>query len=942
MTDSQFRVIRPDDMLVFDLGTVNLDLDTGGARLTRRDAGADALIVLQLPSQHTIESVVGSPPSTPVAAFGAGPTSLPFLLPTGQDGLPLTLAQLLDWAGLSLALVPNFPPDEGEVSVFGGTPRIAIEFPTRLLLTTEGMMQWTHRAEPFTVAGRTELWHTTLTSTDGSNAILRAYAVTPGRPSRGPDMAMLSDPNLADLVALTSSQDVTGTAPLEADRFTLTPLGASVRIQGAWSGLTAADGSPGPSTSLASYQQTTGLGRDQYLRVVDRGYLSSGHRASSIVVFKRQFLTADGDVVAGMQSTRHIAIQQPEITYGDAVGYQFEGREMPFRSLRATTLVTPPLDPYQDGTMFQPSVNNAFYRFPMVGTDAEGRQISLDLPLLFVPDGTNQVMTVEKYNGDYSEENRTAQLAGQSMALAEPADGEPGSTCLPVTSLRFLMHPVSNHPLGALPILERAVVRVPAVRMVTGGTGETTVSHHDGYLHQGIESHPSGAYLSADTPVPVAFGAQQAGGLARPDVAIDTITSRAGAIPAAFAGAAGIDPGTLKSLFGQARLLGTIALGDLLGNIPVPNPNDFKQLAEDEIQKRLADGLLTTPILRVTDLPVPPGTENLPRPGSVLRYLWTPPLNDGFGPLKLTGASLKLEARTVCSPDAATQSVVHGELNNFAIELAGVARMHIDGLSFTAQPGRQPEVRAHGFKLDFLDRLEFVNTLRDLLPADAFGGGAFIDVKPSGITAGVSLAVPDGGIGVFSLQNLRLSAALQIPFDEQPLSLRFSVSERHHPFNLSVAMIGGGFLSLVVDPHGIQLAEGALEFGGNLSLDLGVASGGVYLMGGVYFAIAAEPGGKQRIDITGYVRCGGYLSVLGIISVTVEFYLGLTYHKDSAAHTSEVSGIGTVSVGVHVLFFSKTVSLTLERHFPGAKADPGFGECVTQTDFDEICQAYAQ
>ncbi|MFI6151798.1 hypothetical protein ACIBCA_03770 [Kitasatospora sp. NPDC051170] len=959
MTDSRFRVIRPDDMLVFDLGTVNLDVDTAGARLTRHDAGADALIVLQLPSQHTVEAVIGSPPSEPVDAFAAGPTSLPFLVPAGLDGLPLSLAQLLDWAGLTPATVPTtLSPDEGEVSVFGGVPRIAIEFPARLLLTPDGMAQWTHRTDPFTVAGRTELWHTTLTALDSTHAKLRAYAFFPGRPAR--DAVVLSDKHLSDLHSLTSAQDVDGTAPLDAERFTLTPLGASVRIQGSWAGLTAAGGGPGPSTGLTAYQQITGLGRDQYLKTVDRGYLNTGHLASMIEISERQFLNESDGVVAGMTTIRYIAVLQPEIVYGDAVGYGSGGREMPFRSLRLTTLATPPIDlppgasppppPPPPGTPppppppppppFVPAVQGAPFPFTMIGTDAEGRQISLSMPLMFVPAGTGLGTMVLTYNQDVPEADRTAQLAGQSMALAEPAQDEPGTTCLPVTSLTFRMTQASGHPLQALPSLASAVVRVPAVRMVTGGSGETTVTHDDGYLQNGIDNHPSGTFLSTVAPLAMGFAAQQAGGLARPDVAIGAITSRAGAIPAAFASATGIDVGALKDLFGNAKLLGTIALGDLLKEIPVPDPGAFKQVAEAELQQLLAAGKLTTPVLRVSDLPVPPGPDGLPRLGSELRYLWSPPLNSGNDILKLDGASLTLDARTVCSPDAATQSTVHGELSNFSIELAGVAKMHIAGLSFTAQPGRQPEVKAHGFDLQFDGELEFVSTLRDLLPADAFGSGPFIDVTTSGITAGVDLAVPDSGVGIFSLQNLRLSAALHIPFDDQPLSLRFSICERHHPFNLSVSALGGGgFLSLVIDPKGIQLAEGALEFGGNLSLNLGVASGGIYAMGGVYFAIDSH----GSVVITGYLRCGGYLSVLGIVSVTVEFYLGLTYHKDADAHTSEVSGVGSVTVGVHVAFFSKTVSLSLERHFPGGKSDPTFAECFPPgTDhWDKYCRSFA-
>ena len=85
---------------------------------------------------------------------------------------------------------------------------------------------------------------------------------------------------------------------------------------------------------------------------------------------------------------------------------------------------------------------------------------------------------------------------------------------------------------------------------------------------------------------------------------------------------------------------------------------------------------------------------------------------------------------------------------------------------------------------------------------------------------------------------MALNAAVELPFlDGKPL-FDFGISTREHPFCLTVAFLGGGgFFHLQLDTGGIRLLEAALEFGAAASIDLGVASGGVHIMAGVYFAM---------------------------------------------------------------------------------------------------------
>jgi hypothetical protein len=122
---------------------------------------------------------------------------------------------------------------------------------------------------------------------------------------------------------------------------------------------------------------------------------------------------------------------------------------------------------------------------------------------------------------------------------------------------------------------------------------------------------------------------------------------------------------------------------------------------------------------------------------------------------------------------------------------------------------------------------------------------------------------------------------------------------------------GGGFFSLqLAPPAKIVQVEGAFEFGGCFAIDLGVASGRVYLLAGIYFRIAGS-----CVEVEGYVRCGGALDILGLITVSVEFFMGLKFLDKPDGYY--LTGRATVTVSIELLFFSASVSLSVERTFLG-------------------------
>ena len=188
------------------------------------------------------------------------------------------------------------------------------------------------------------------------------------------------------------------------------------------------------------------------------------------------------------------------------------------------------------------------------------------------------------------------------------------------------------------------------------------------------------------------------------------------------------------------------------------------------------------------------------------------------------------------------------------------------------------------------------------------------------IEAGFTLDIPSLSVGIFSLQNISLGAAVTVPFiGSSPARLRFNFCTRENPFLLTVSLIGGGgFFAVGVGLDGLDMLEATFEFGGNFALSLGVASGGVSIMAGIYFKVMKgdKSDTPDSTKLAGFVRICGAVEELGLITVTVESYMELVYGK--VGDQSKAYGDATLTVEVSVLFFSKSISLSVHREFAGS------------------------
>jgi hypothetical protein len=343
--------------------------------------------------------------------------------------------------------------------------------------------------------------------------------------------------------------------------------------------------------------------------------------------------------------------------------------------------------------------------------------------------------------------------------------------------------------------------------------------------------------------------------------------------------------------------------------------------AKHELQKNVANltHFLSDAAGFINDVKAFAGAIPLELPKEIkVRFDWKPLVKDwGFVPGEplfiakgINGKPCTLligvEARVRTDGKSSPSASVICSLDNFTLDLiapASFIKLHFEKIQFLAGTGKKADVNVVIAGITFVGVLSFVEALKSLIPLDGFSDPPAIDVDASGIHASFSIALPNLAIGIFSLQNMSLGAGFTIPFiGLEPLSVYFNFCTRESPFLLTVSFLGGGgFFGITIDPQGVQLLEAAFEFGASLSMDIGVASGGVHIIAGIYIRIEKDDG-----SLTGYLRIGGEMSILGIISVSIELKMELTYEFGSG----KVIGRATLTIEIENFIYSFSVELT--------------------------------
>ena len=294
--------------------------------------------------------------------------------------------------------------------------------------------------------------------------------------------------------------------------------------------------------------------------------------------------------------------------------------------------------------------------------------------------------------------------------------------------------------------------------------------------------------------------------------------------------------------------------------------------------------------------------------------------------------TLAVEVQAPTKPGKQPRAFVACSLTPFELRLIGTSAafviLRFEVIEFSIAAGKKPDVNvklADGDGVRFVGPLEFVDTLRQLIPFDGFSDPPYLDVSAEGVKTGFDFPIPDVAIGVFALTNVSLGAHLKVPFIDESIETAFNFSTKENPFRLQVSLFaGGGFFGITITPDRVRVLEAALEFGAAISVDFGVASGSVSVMAGIYFRLETEASGDENAQLAGYFRMRGEVDALGLISVCIELYLELSYETA----TGKAVGRATITIEVEVAFFSASVSISCEKKFAGSNGDPSFVEVM--------------
>jgi hypothetical protein len=296
-----------------------------------------------------------------------------------------------------------------------------------------------------------------------------------------------------------------------------------------------------------------------------------------------------------------------------------------------------------------------------------------------------------------------------------------------------------------------------------------------------------------------------------------------------------------------------------------------------------------------------------------LSYDWHPKIQP-FEPVFLLdeGADFVVSAKATLSvplPGAAPPSVdITASLTKFSINLIGSPSfviVKIDSLTFTSHNGSSPDCRVSIKTVEFGKDMSFVKSLAEALNPSK---GPFIELADGAIKAGFRFAVESLPSAGMTVMGLAIEVAVALPFNGDPVRCEFGISDQQHPFLLSFGIYGGGgFLQLQLGLDGVQLLQGALEFGLVSSISIGPLRGEGFIVGGIYFRIA-----KNDAKVCGFVHAHGHMDIFGLISLDVDLYVGVCYLN------GVVTGTATFSVHVSILFFSEDFSLQASYTFGGS------------------------
>jgi hypothetical protein len=402
---------------------------------------------------------------------------------------------------------------------------------------------------------------------------------------------------------------------------------------------------------------------------------------------------------------------------------------------------------------------------------------------------------------------------------------------------------------------------------------------------EGIVGEDGGLVDAAGVPIEEVRGivvdftrsSERSGGLVAPKVAADGLSRTAG--PVNVDGLESLDP---AKLFDTAATLLGFPLAELLG-----------PLTREQIPAIATVLSGPQPVAMLAWPPYPPGTPPDQRPRQELTA------SAPFGPVDgRPKPTLALEVRTA-GADVRTECTVRDFSLSFPAD-DPLLRLTFREVRYVQEAGKPPALAIEGLDASFLGDLDLLATLQDKI--GLAGASPTVRAEGSAVVASYSLAVPDAAAGAFVMRNLRFDASITVPFQGDPVVVALGFASRAMPFSLSVMMFGGGgYVDVELDHAGLRRLEIVLEFGASVGVDFVIAQGEAHVLGGIRYELL--PSGAAQV--VGFLRVGGSLEVLGLVSVSVELVLSLGYETTG----NRLVGRATLVIELDLTLFSDSVEL---------------------------------
>src|SRR6185437_4377719 len=721
-------VLRADDLLYCQFELVNLALGssaTGAPQLTRAAAGP-AFIVVRLPPQTIAEQVVPPGASEPALPFGAGlagPSRLAFLVPDDMPAVPFRLDAFLALMGKANLVIANDLASD----------TTAIECPDRLLLVPPPSSRLVHRTDAVTSqsTGVTELWHTTLSDpATGASPRLQAIANPSDRADR-PFATELKKVDRDAIVTLCAQH-----ANIASSLLRLTTLGATAQFKSDWPPVP-----PTSTLSLTEWEHQTELGRDRYVRTVHQGYLFPfGHRAAITTVTQRQTASHFPLQTAEFMQQSFLTILETERSYDNLGAYPGKGREMPF--VRASIASAP-----------ANAVANAPIAVGLLLTDRTGNHIDCNATVFFVTaDKAGDAGQLGTLKTSFKAAGPIA-LRGQRVALA---DNSAGDTSLNIDFIAFDTKLPADLVAAAvppfLPFMATAQARIPALEQMVGTSANatpaaqrqaTSIAFHESYVRTGFNDAKQ-VFAKFAPLASLVIPPERAGGVAAPKFpGIDGLSRLTGPVAGVdgFVNGSTLQP---EALVGDAKLLGLIALKDVIAAVTGdadPFPVAQASALFDTIDKATSTTFLPRPVINTVST----------ASGVETRFIWKPRISGTLPAILKDSPSLQLVLKGritagVSSPTSSPAFSVQGTLSNFALSLLGLVKVRFTSLAFSSQSGSKVDVKPIVAGVEFAGTLAFVEKLQELLPTTNLSRAPQIQTLPDGVTVRYGSPIPSASL----------------------------------------------------------------------------------------------------------------------------------------------------------------------------------------------------